>query len=134
MALQGPAVGEMSWESQPSGFHCKAVSANWAPPHQGCRMNVPKRPRAKCGEGAEEALEMFECHHAWSPPAHQSMYSALMLSRHPLPILTLTLCLKTPPEPQKKGSKVLVQVKTWAGAYLDAWMGLFLQKCLKGWS
>lgn len=77
---------------------------------------------------------MFEFHNAWCPPAHQPMYPALMLTRHPLPILTLTLCLKTPPEHQKRGSKALLQVSTWAGAYLDAWMGLFPQKCLKGWS
>lgn len=49
MALQGPAICEMSWESQPSGFCCKAVPSNWAPPHQGCGVNIPKRPRAKCG-------------------------------------------------------------------------------------
>lgn len=107
MALQGPVICEMSWESQPSGFCCKAVSANWARPRQGCGVNVPKRPRAKRGKGAEEALEMFKCHHARFPPAHLSMYPALMLSVHPLPILTpYTLPKNTSQGPEKgiKGS------------------------------
>lgn len=107
MALQGPAICEMSWETQPSGFHCKAVSANWAPPHQSCRVNVPKRSRAKCGEGAEETLEMFKCHDAWFPPAHQSTHPALVLSLYTLPILTpYTLPKKSSQAPEKglKGS------------------------------
>lgn len=88
MALQGPAICEMSWESQPSGFRWKAVSANWAPRHQGREVNVLERPRGQCGERAEEALEMFKCHDAWFPPDHQSTYPAPVLSVHPLPILT----------------------------------------------
>lgn len=84
----GPAMCETSWESQPGAFHWKAVPANWAPPRQGWGVNVPKRLGAKCGEGPEEGLDVFQCSVAWFPPAHLVMDGALVLTTYPLLILT----------------------------------------------
>lgn len=77
MALQGQPFVKRAGSPSPVLSTGKAVPANWAPPRQGWGVNVPQRWRAKCREGPEEGLDVFQFPAAWFPPAHQVMCGAL---------------------------------------------------------